>query len=284
MAIVKRLYKLYLLPVLLVPRLGLAQPRPVVLPIEPVAQKVAAIQKALAGDKFDGASDFKLYAARHDRQLELLKETVSSFVISRLGADPHIDPWRLRAEVAEVLGIQFNPAAPDHVHEPPYVFQSLRIDRDAPFVWALVYSQNAYEGSGGERTVVESYVVENGKARLAGRAGGERDGYVLNAEKIWNPLPNSISILVYGIYAWSSGHELPAAAHVFSISPSGVRTIWSFGGPGFRLIGVSDALFAFRYHDEQRHQQNLPSDVVDVYAVTKSEIPFRAAHQVLDIQ
>jgi hypothetical protein len=104
------------------------------------------------------------------------------------------------------------------------------------------------------------------------------DGHFLTAEQIWNPSPNSTSILTHGILEWSSGHELPAAAVLYSVGPAGVRTLWSFSAPGLRLIGSEPMLFAVEYHDEDRHSKNLPSTAIDVYSVDR-EVPYRVVHQ-----
>jgi hypothetical protein len=135
---------------------------------------------------------------------------------------------------------------------------------------------------GGSRVVVESYVIENGTARLAGRGGSEMDGYELRTEQLWNPSANSTSILVYGIFMWASGHELPAAAMLYGVGPTGVRRLWKFAAPGLRLLGQEGGLFVIQYHDERRHSENRPSTAVDAYSFDIGhEIPHRVVHQFL---
>jgi hypothetical protein len=156
----------------------------------------------------------------------------------------------------------------------------VRSKNDDPVVWVLAYREDTFYGFGGSRAVVESYVVENGKARLAGRGGAEMNGYDVKAEQISNPLANSTSILTHGILQWRSGHELPAAAVLYSVSPAGVKKVWKLAAPGLRLLGNDGILFALEYHDEHRHYKNLPAQAVDVYAVGRnSEIPYRVVHQ-----
>lgn len=152
----------------------------------------------------------------------------------------------------------------------------MRSKNDDPIVWALAYKENTFYGFGGSRAVVESYVLENGKARLAGRGGAEMDGYDLKAEQILNPLANSTSLLTHGILQWSSGHELPAAAVLYSAGPAGVKAIWKLAAPGLRLLGNDGTLFAIEYHDEHRHYENRASFAIDVYSVGRnSDIPYR---------
>jgi hypothetical protein len=248
-------------------------------PTESASRTVRAIQSKLAVDL--NRETFESDKARHKRQFEQLKNTITSFVIAQLEAKPEIEWWQLRAQLILVLGTKYDEQTPDHFHEPPYVFQAMQSGKEGPIVWALAYKEDAFYGFGGSRVIVESYVVENGKARLAGRGGAEMDGHDLKAERIWNPLANSTSILTHGILQWSSGHALPAAAVLYSVSPEGVKTIWKLAAPGLRLLGNDGMLFAIEYHDEHRHTENLPSLTVDVYSVDRnSAIPYRVVHQI----
>jgi hypothetical protein len=190
---------------------------------------------------------------------------------------------QLRSQLIQVLGVKYDETTPDHFHEPPYVFRVVRSKSDDPVVWALVYREDAFYGSGGSRPVVESYVLENGKARLAGRGGAEMDGYDLKAEHIVKPLANSTSLLTHGVLQWSSGHELPAAAVLYSVGPAGAKKIWKFAAPGLRLLGNDGTLFAIEYHDEHRYYENRNSFAIDVYSVGRnSDIPYRVVHQFPD--
>ena len=149
-------------------------------------------------------------------------------------------------------------------------------------MWAVAYSGDAFLGVDGSRVVVESYVVENGKARLAGTGGSEMDGYELKADQIWNPSANLTSILVHGLLMWASGHELPAAAMLYDVGPTGVKRVWKFAAPGLRLLGKEGGLFVIEYHDESRHSENLPATTIDVYSVAFGhETPHRVVHQFL---
>lgn len=265
--------------VLLWPHPFLGQPqKPRLLPTESTSRTVRAIQSKLAEEL--SRETFPVDKARHKRQFEHFKSTITGFVIAQLEAEPEIEWWQLRGQLLLVLGTKYEEQTPDHFHEPPYVFRVMRSGKEDPVVWALAYKEDAFHGFGGSRVIVESYVVENGKARLAGRGGTEMDGHDLKAEQIWNPLANSTSILTHGILQWSSGHALPAAAVLYSVSPEGVKTIWKFAAPALQLLGNDGMLFAIEYHDEHRHTENLPSLAVDVYSVDRnSEIPYRVVHQ-----
>jgi hypothetical protein len=208
--------------VLLWPHPSLGQPqKPKLLSTAFTSRTVQAIESKLTVELSREA--LPVDKARHKRQFEQLKNTVTSFVIAQLEAEPEIEWWQLRGQLIRVLGTNYDEQTPDHFHEPPYVFRVRRSRNEDPIVWVLAYKEDAFYGFGGSRAIVESYVVENGKARLAGRGGAEMDGHDLKAEQILNPLSNSTSILTHGILQWSSGHELPAAAVLYSVSRQELR-------------------------------------------------------------
>ena len=250
--------------------------KPKLLPTGAASRQVQGIQAKLTANLDPGT--FAAEKALHERQFERIKNIVTSFVIAQFEAEPEITRWQLRDRLIRILGVKFDESTPDHLHEPPYVFQVLPLKKADPAVWAICYRGDVYNGFGGARTVVESYVVEEGKARLAGRGGSQMNGYGLSAEQIWNPSAHSTSILTSGVLLWSSGHALPAAVALYGVSPAGVKALWKFSAPGLSLMSNGE-MFAIEYHDENRHAKNLSSTAVDVYYVGNSEIPYRIIHQ-----
>jgi hypothetical protein len=252
--------------------------KPRLLPTGGAAAKIRSIQNELVTGFNKETVPFS--KAQHERQFEQLKRIVTGFVIRQLEAEPAIERWQLRDQLIRIFGGQRDEQNPDAFLGPPYVFRAQAPNQDSPSVWAVAYRGDAYDGLGGSRTVVESYAVESGKARLAGRGGMEMDGYELSAEQIGNPGANSTSILIHGILDWASGHVLPSAAELYSVSPAGVKAIWKLTAPGIQFLGRDGMLFVIEYHDEQRHSKNLPSTAVDAYAIGRdSEIPYRVIHQ-----
>lgn len=252
--------------------------RPPLLPTQLAAARVRDIQGRLAVDL--KPETLQVDKAQHEQLFGQLKKVVTNFVVAQLNAAPEMKWWQMRGQLIRVLGTKYAEDAPDHFHEPPYAFRGLRLSKEDPIVWALAYKGDAFPGMGGSRVVVESYAVENGKARLAGRGGSEMDGYDLKAEQIWNPSANSTSILIHGILLWASGHVLPAAASIYAVSPAGVNKLWTLAAPGLNFVGTEDNLFVIAYHDEHRHGDDLPSTAIDVYSVnTGHGIPNRIVHQ-----
>ena len=258
---------------------GQVAPKPRLLPTEFTARKVQGIQSKLLVQP--SLENFKSDRAQRERQFAQIESLVTYFVIAQLDAEPAIEWWQLRDQLVRIFGAKFDLNTPDHFHEPPYVFRARRPRKEDPTVWAIAYQGDAFNGQGGMRVVVESYVVENGKARLAGRGGSEMEEYDFKAEEVLNLAANSTLVLTHGRLQWASGHEIPAKAVLYSVSPAGVKAIWSFASPALRVIGSEGTYFAIAYHDEKLHSQNLPSTVVDVYAVGgKDGIPYRSVQQV----
>jgi hypothetical protein len=239
--------------------------KPNLLPTEVVAKKIAAIQRQLLD------ANNKLDLPTRERQVEHIKSLVTEFVIAQLEAEPRLEWWQLRWQVAQLM--------PRPYESDPCVFQVWQPSADDPTVWGVAYMAYAAPGMGGSRIVVESYVVEAGKARLAGRAGSEMNGQVLKAEPIWNPLSNSLSIFGYGTFLMGSGHVLPSAAVLYTVSPVGVRAVWKFNSPGIEFGGSVGDGFSIYYHDEKRDQKNLPHDGYDVYSIGEDGVPKRVVHR-----
>jgi hypothetical protein len=180
--------------------------------------------------------------------------------------------WLLRQQLVRVL--------PKSEDESPYVFEVPRADAERPRVWAVAYRLEARYGIGGARTIVDSFVVESGKARLVGAGGVEMNGQRLTADPIRDPMPNSILILGHGIISWTSGHNLPSQAVLYRVNVDGVKSIWRFNSPSIEFEGSNGNGFAISYHDEHRHEKNLPSSAYDVYAIpTDGSVPQRVVHK-----
>ena len=203
---------------------------------------------------------------------ERLKVMVSEFVVAQLEAEPSLAESQLRDQLLRILGDWHSDSGK------PWVQKSGGSDGS---VWGLAYASFLYQGSGGSRTVVEAYVVEHGKARLAGRGGGELDGVMFAAEPIVNPTPNSMATLIHGIFEWSSGHALPAKAVLYGINATGVKVLWQTPTlPGLQAFGHPNREgFTIMYHDEQRHRDELADDsVIEVYVMRGPE-PKRIVQQ-----
>jgi hypothetical protein len=122
---------------------------------------------------------------------------------------------------------------------------------------------------GGRRIIVESYVVEDGKARLAGQGGAEMTGYDLNADVLPGGPPNSVSVLIHGILEWSGGHQFPGKAVLYDVGPAGIGTAWESPMlPGLTAHPEGGG-FTVTYHDEERHLQTGLRDasVTDTYSL-----------------
>jgi hypothetical protein len=239
-----------------------------------VAQQVRELQ-ALLPDAND--RERNLY-------FEQLETKLSDFVAAQLEAEPGIDRWQLRDQLIRARGAV--PPERSHYHDsqPPYVYRlpaSQAPNQAGPVVWAVVYGDALYYGMGGHRIVVESYVVENGKARLAGRGGSEMAGFDLNADEIRGPSPNSIYVLIHGILEWSGGHQFPGKAIVYDLGPAGVQTTWQTPTLPGLTAHPDGAGFTVTYHDEERHVRDglREASITDTYSLGAEGVVRTATRQ-----
>jgi len=173
------------------------------LPTEKVANKIRDMQARLllhgpAKTKEEWAAD----AAQHQRLFGELQSEVTRYVIAQLEAEPQIGGRQMRGQLVRILNVKFE--SRDHSDESPCVFPVERPGEDSPKVWAVAYRGDAFPTAGGARSVVEAYVVENGKARLAGRGGREMDGCAMKAER-FPDLANDSAFIVMLSTAYMSG-------------------------------------------------------------------------------
>jgi hypothetical protein len=223
-------------------------------------------------------------AQNHDarggrRDFNRLMTIVTDFTIAQLEAEPRLAADQLRTQLNRLFV-----AGSEHGH--PYVFRKPSVPfalPPGPATWGVAYDEPLYDGWGGNRIVVDSYVVDpQGKARLAGRGGFEMSGFALEAFEVSNPSQDSLSVLIFGIRLWSSGHSLPGKAIVYSMSPRGVQALWQTPIlPGLEAapVPLGPDAFLIQYHDENRHTLNLPEQrTIDTYRFTETGLK-RVAHR-----
>lgn len=155
-------------------------------------------------------------AADRSANFARLKNLVRDFVIGEINRHPRISDADLRAKLTDVLPEM--PWADDDLS--PYVFSSAdkHVRAVVYFVWF------GFHGIGGTGIVIDSYVTENGKTRLAGRGGGELSGHILTAEHV-SSSPSSIKLLGHGRLTGSNGVGTWRAA-VYNVDRQGVHTLW----------------------------------------------------------
>lgn len=258
----------------LAPALVSAAPQPILISTVIAGERVRELQAKLHS-VIECRSPETCEEAKKKREREpsfsQLRETISDFIVTQLDAEPRLDRKQLRDQLKQVLG----PSPEYDPNESPYVFRfplAWEPNQGEPVLLAIAYREWAYGGIGGARTVVECYVVERGRARLAGRGGAEMSGYGLSIHEILNPPSNSLFILIQGRLEWASGHELPAKATLYAVNHAGVQTIWeSKMLPGLDVsTRPGHAEFRVQYHDEERHLAKFDdphTTLVETYAV-----------------
>ncbi len=178
-------------------------------------------------------------SAERDAQFERLEALVSAYLIAQIEASPDIKADDLRARLIELLQIKRG--------DLPFV---LRTDpfpgRAGPSVFSIVYDGHVWSGVGGARTVIESYVLDHGKAERAGRLGRELDGIGGGVARVVGD-----ELLFYGLLEWSSGANLPYEADLYRVNESGVSLVWASGILRGMTASVLGQYLLVNYVDEK---------------------------------
>jgi hypothetical protein len=110
------------------------------------------------------------------------------FIVDQIEAKPDITKEQLRAQLQAILCA--SPNTECDCNHPPFIFTNTWFgpNRTSQFVVAYLRYMG-FIGNGGVVTVIESYVVEDGKkVRRVAAGGGEFDAYVPNFEIFINSL------------------------------------------------------------------------------------------------
>jgi hypothetical protein len=151
-----------------------------------------------------------------------LKTIVQDFVIRQLDAAPAISDAMLRKQLQKVIGRTWA--------DPPdsglYVSSAMPWGpRSTQRLWAVAYAVwLGTHGPGGTGVVIDSYVWEPGRTRLAGRQDSDYSGYSLNADWLFSG-PDKVSLLAYGGMSGSNGLGNWKAS-VYSCDKEGVHRVW----------------------------------------------------------
>jgi hypothetical protein len=150
------------------------------------------------------------------------------FIVDQIEAKPHITKEQLRAQLQAILCA--SPNAECDCNHPPFIFTNTWFgpNRTSQFVVAYLRYMG-FIGNGGVITVIESYVVEDGKkVRRVAAGGGEFDAYVPNFEIVHQFLdPTEIWVLRWGMVNGASGRGLHARATVYRVGTDNVTIAWN---------------------------------------------------------
>jgi hypothetical protein len=152
---------------------------------------------------------------------EELKTIVQDFIIRQLDAAPAISDAMLRAQLQKVIGRTWA----DSPDAGLYVSSAMAWGpRPTQRLWAVAYAVwLGMHGPGGTGVVIDSYVSESGRTRLAGRQDSDYSGYDLKVD--WLFSPGKISLLAYGGMAGSNGLGNWKVS-VYFCDNEGVHPVW----------------------------------------------------------
>jgi hypothetical protein len=151
-----------------------------------------------------------------------LKAIVQDFVIRQLDAAPAISDARLREQLRKLIGRRWA----DTPDAGLYVLSATPWGpRSTQRVWAVAYVVwLGTHGPGSTGVVIDSYVWEPVRARLAGRQDSDYSGYSLNLDWLFSG-PDKVSLLAYGSMSGSNGLGNWKAT-VYSCDKQGVHRVW----------------------------------------------------------
>jgi len=202
-----------------------------------------------------------------------LKNLVRDFIIQQLEASPGIRDEDLVSQLTHILGKNESEEAP-----PPYfAFSGTGFGPNSEArLWAVAYPVSfGFHGVGATGIVIDSYVWEKGKARLAGRGGGELSGHWLNVRTVERS-PDGLLILADGMLTGSSGSAISGRAVLYRVDAAGVHTVWQTALlPGLHAF-AGEGLFTLEYADRARWYASprLPNArIVEVWQIYGSNPP-----------
>ena len=157
-----------------------------------------------------------------DASYNQLKTIVQDFVIRQLDAAPAISDAMLRQQLQKVIGRTWA----DPPDSAMYVSSATPWGpRSTQRLWAVAYAVwLGRHGPGGTGVVIDSYVWERSRTRLAGRQESDYSGYSLNVDWLFSG-PDKVSLLAFGGLSGSNGLGNWKAS-VYSCDKEGVHRVW----------------------------------------------------------
>lgn len=172
-----------------------------------------------------------------------LKTIVQDFVIRQLETAPAIPDAMLREQLQKVIGSTWA--------DPPD--SGLYVSSAAPWgprstqrLWAVAYAVwLGQHGPGGTGVVIDSYVWQPGRTRLAGRHDSDYSGYSLRVDWLLSG-PDKISFLAHGRLSGSNGLGNWKAS-VYACDKEGVHRVWQTSDLSGLTAAGRDQLITLRH-------------------------------------
>jgi hypothetical protein len=120
-----------------------------------------------------------------------------------------------------------------------------------------------FYGIGGSASIINSYLLADGEARLAGTGGAEMSGINLHGEVLLGTV-DSITILTSGTVYGSNGIPTARAA-IYRADTTGVHTVWvSAFRSGLRAVSPNAGEWIIIFVDRNRYEVNPPAKRLNV--------------------
>lgn len=156
-----------------------------------------------------------------------VRDKIGQFIVDQIEAKPDITKEQLRAQLQAILcSARYAVCGGD---QPPHVFANSWFGPRGSSQFVVAYQLGlGFMGPSGSITTIESYFVDNGKARRAACAGSEFAAYVVNfqmVQQFFKPSPE-IWVLAWGTVEGASGRGLHGRATVYRASADSVTIAW----------------------------------------------------------
>lgn len=248
------------------------------LPTASLAKQVRSVGLLLS----DSPPGSTLESKRHDGFL--LRDRISQFIVDQMAAKPDTTRDQLLAQLRAILCT--SPGQVCDCDHPPYIFlNSSWGGTKAAWPFVVGYQMSlGFMGAKGDVTVMESYLVEDGKARRAARGGGEFDGYVVNFQMIQQFYdPSEIWVLAWGTVQGASGRGLSGRVAVYRTTTDAVKVLWDDGDDAreCNLTAQRNEIgWGVNYADRDRLYGNDPNPYfLDIYEIQYAKRTFsRVVH------
>jgi hypothetical protein len=156
-----------------------------------------------------------------------LRERISHFILRQLEAKPSISARELQDQLRTLFGGESWLKCTD-CDDPPHVWATDWGPKTTSRHVVVAYDLSlGFMGPNSELATVESYVWENGAARVTARGGSELDGYISNFARVTaHAHTDGYWIVAWGQVSGASGRGLSGKSLVYRASMDRVEPVW----------------------------------------------------------
>jgi len=209
-------------------------------------------------------------AEQREKDARRVQHDISEFIVRQWETMPSISGRLLETQLRRIFGAE--PWDVCHVCDnPPHVYALDWGPNTTKRAAIVAYSlSSGFMGPHGNTTVIESYLWENGKARLVASGGREFDAHSFHTQQVaWYTRPYEYSVLVWGQMINQNGRCISGKAAVYRVTLDSVSPVWQSSPAACNLSAHANSLgWEVDYGDRKLVYGDDPHPrFFDVYAV-----------------